>query len=161
MGEQLKLLIKRAIDVIQSLLILIPPLVVDCSPHPDMKSGAYGEKVVGFTSADYVTTQSALFYSYKEESVAKYGECLSTASIRKDLFPGFISGAPIPKQYSALSIIQRLDKETQTDYDVDYATTQTTRPRKLISTRVITPQRKNGNRNGDIYGESPREIVSL
>ena len=136
MGKQLEFLIERAMEVIQSLLILVPPLVVDCSFHPDIDSGAYpGRKVVGSTSADYVTTQSALFYSYREETVARQGEFSSTAYIREDLFPGFLSGAVIPKQYSALSIIQRLDEETETDYDVDY------------TTRVITPQRKNGNRN--------------
>ena len=82
MGEQLKLLIKQAKDVIQSLLIHVPPLVVDCSPHPDINSGAYpGKKVAGLEAEKYVTTQSALFYSYKGQSVAKTGELSSIASI--------------------------------------------------------------------------------
>ena len=62
-----------------------------------------------------------MFYSYKGES-AKPGEFTHTAAIRKNLFPGFMSDAVIPKQYSPLSIIQTLDKETQTNYDVDYTT---------------------------------------
>ena len=82
MGEQLESLIERAMEVIQSLLILVPPLVVDCSPHPDIDSGAYpGKKVAGFTLADYVTTQSALFYSYREEAVARHGDFSSMSYI--------------------------------------------------------------------------------
>ena len=91
MGKQLESLIKRAMEVIQSLLILVPPLVVDCSSHPDIVSGAYpGKKVAGFTSAHYVTTQSALFYSYEGESEARTGEFSSTTSIREDVLSKFL-----------------------------------------------------------------------
>ena len=90
MGEELKLLIKQAIDVIQSLVIHVPPLVVDCSPHPDINSGAYpGKKVAGLEAEKYVTTQSALFYSYKGQLVARTGELSPIASISKDVLAQF------------------------------------------------------------------------
>ena len=81
MGTEIEMLIKQSMKIIQSLLILVPPLVVDCFPNPDICSGAYGKNVVSFNAADYVTTRSALFFSYQGESVAKDGECLSIASI--------------------------------------------------------------------------------
>ena len=94
MDKPLKSLIKQAMEVIQSLLILVPPLVVDCSFHPDIDSGAYpGRKGSGFTSADYVTTQSALFYSYEGESEAKPGEFTPTDSIRKNFLSQFSSSS--------------------------------------------------------------------
>ena len=66
-GEQLKVVINEAAKTIQSLLIQAPPLVMDCS-----------------ISEDRVTKRSTLFYSYKGES-ARTGECVSIASIRKDV----------------------------------------------------------------------------
>ena len=90
--EELKLLIKQAIDVIQSLVIHVPPLVVDCSPHPDINSGAYpGKKVAGLEAEKYVTTQSALFYSYKGQLVARTGELSPIASISKAVLAQFWS----------------------------------------------------------------------
>ena len=65
-GEQLKVVIKKATEAIYSLLIRSPPLVMDCS-----------------ISEDRVTKQSTLFYSYKGES-ARTGQCVSIASIRKE-----------------------------------------------------------------------------
>ena len=90
MDQQLKLLIKLAIEVIQSLVIHVPPLVVDCFPHPDINSGAYNysrKKV--FVVENYITTQSALFYSYKGELPAKKGELSSKSSISNDIFAQF------------------------------------------------------------------------
>ena len=84
----MKLLIKLAIEVIQSLVIQVPPLVVDCFPHPDINSGAYyGKK--GVVVANYITTQSALFYSYKGELPAKKGELSSKASINNNILAQF------------------------------------------------------------------------
>ena len=85
-------LIKQVMEIIQSLLILVPPLVVDCCPNPDMCSGAYGKSAVSFNATEYVTTRSALFYSYQGESEAKYGAYSSIASINKlpvPVFPSF------------------------------------------------------------------------
>ena len=88
MDQQLKLLIKLAIEVIQSLVIQVPPLVVDCFPHPDINSGAYSRKK-GVVVANYITTQSALFNSYKGELSAKTGELSSKASISNDIYAQF------------------------------------------------------------------------
>ena len=81
--QNLELLIKEVVDTIQSFLTLVPPMVVDRS---DMKSGAYpGKKNAEPTSEHYVTTRSALFYSYKGESVAKTGQYASTFSINEEI----------------------------------------------------------------------------
>ena len=81
MGTKMETLIKQVMEIIQSLLILVPPLVVDCFPNPDICCGAYGKSVVSCNAEDYVTTRSALFYSYQGESVAKDGACLSISLI--------------------------------------------------------------------------------
>ena len=91
MGTEMKALIKQSIEIIQSLLILVPPLVVDCFPNPDICGGAYGKNVVSCNAADYATMRSALFYSYKGELVAKYGECSSIDSITKLPVPIYLN----------------------------------------------------------------------
>ena len=73
--QKLEVLIKQTMETIQSLLILVPPMVVDCCPYPDMESRAYpAKKAGGSTLERCVTTQSALFYSYQGELVARPGE---------------------------------------------------------------------------------------
>ena len=90
MGEQLKSLIKRAMEIIQSLLVLVPPLVVDCSPNPDLDSGAYPGKMTPGTKAQhYLTTQSALFNSYEGKVEAKLGEFSSIASFSEEILTQF------------------------------------------------------------------------
>ena len=83
--RQLHLVIKQAMEIIQSFLTLLPPMVVDCYPYPDLDSGAYPGKKIAGSVEDCVTTLSALFYSCEGESVARTGEYASTASIRKDV----------------------------------------------------------------------------
>ena len=90
--HQLHLVIKQAIEIIQSFLTLLPPMVVDCYPCPDLDSGAYPGKKIAGSAEDCVTTLSALFYSCEGESVAKTGEYTSTASIRKDVRTQMFSG---------------------------------------------------------------------
>ena len=90
MGKKLELLIKQAMEIIKSLLIPVPPLVVDCFPNPDIDSGAYPEKMIPGTKAqDYLTTQSALFYSYEGKVEAKLGECSSIASFSDEFLTQF------------------------------------------------------------------------
>ena len=84
--QNLESLIKEAVDIIQSFLTLVPPMVVDRCRYPDMKSGAYpGKKDAKHTSEHYVTTRSALFYSYKGESVARTGQYAFTSSINEKI----------------------------------------------------------------------------
>lgn len=87
--EQLQSLIKQAMEIVQPFLILVPPMVVDCSPYPDLESGEYGKKVTGCTSTDYAPTQSALFYSYKGESVARVGNYVPIHDIRDNVHAQF------------------------------------------------------------------------
>ena len=88
--EQLQSLIKQAIEIMQSFLILVPPMVVDCSAHPDLESGDYTvKKVTGCKSTDYAPTQSALFYSYKGESVARVGNYVPIRDIRDNVHAQF------------------------------------------------------------------------
>ena len=90
-------LIKQVMDIIQSLLILVPPLVVDCCPNPDMCSEAYGKCARSFNATEYVTTRSALFYSYQGKSVAKYGDYSSIAFINELSMPVFPSFDEVEK----------------------------------------------------------------
>ena len=88
--EQLQSLIKQAIEIMQSFLILVPPMVVDCSAHPDLESGDYTvKKVTGCKSTDYAPTQSALFYSYKGESVCRPGSYVPIRDIRDTVHAQF------------------------------------------------------------------------
>ena len=87
MGEQLKSLIKQAMEIIQSLLVLVPPLVVDCSRNPDLDSGAYPGKMT--PGQHYLTTQSALFNSYEGEVEATTGEFSSIASFSEEVLTQF------------------------------------------------------------------------
>ena len=87
MGEQFKSLIKQAMEIIQSLLVLVPPLVVDCSRNPDLDSGAYPSKMT--PGHHYLTTQSALFNSYEGEVEATTGEFSSIASFREEILTQF------------------------------------------------------------------------
>ena len=84
-NQKLQLLIKQVVENIQSFLTLVPPMVVDCSLHPDLESGAYSLKeAAGSTLEQCVTTQSALFYSYQGEAIASCGEYAFIAN-RKDI----------------------------------------------------------------------------
>ena len=75
MGEQLESIIKHSTEIMQSLLVLNPPLVVDCSLiKPRKESGE-----------DYVITRSALFYSYSGDLEAKKGDYAPIGSIRKEM----------------------------------------------------------------------------
>ena len=102
--QNLELLIKEAVDIIQSFLTLVPPMVVDKSLYPDMKSGAYpGKKNAEPTSEHYVTTRSALFYSYKGESVARTGQYASTSSIKEEILTQTADYAHTSVQRNSLS----------------------------------------------------------
>ena len=90
-------LIKQVMEIIQSLLILVPPLVVDCCPNPDMCSEAYGKCARSFNATEYVTTRSALFYSYQGKSVAKYGDYSSIDFINELSMPVFPSFDEVEK----------------------------------------------------------------
>ena len=77
MGEKLELMIKHSTEIMQSLLVLNPPLVVDCSlikhnPHKEL---------VG----DCVITQASLFYTYSGDYEAKKGSYAPIGSIRKEM----------------------------------------------------------------------------
>ena len=72
MGKQLESIIKHSTEIMQSLLVLNPPLVVDCSLIKPCKE-------------DYVITQSALFYSYSGDLEAKKGHYAPIGSIRKEM----------------------------------------------------------------------------
>ena len=77
-------------EIIQSLLVLVPPLVVDCSPNPDLDSGAYPGKMTPGTKAQhYLITQSALFNSYEGKVEAKPGEFSSIASFSEECLTKF------------------------------------------------------------------------
>ena len=111
--RQLHLVIKQAMEIIQSFLTLVPPMVVDCYPFPDLESGAYlGKKIAG-SAEDCVTTLSALFYSCEGESVAKIGEYASTASIRKDVLTQMFSA-----RYPLTSLHENRKESTHTLYKV-------------------------------------------
>ena len=104
----------------------------------------------GFLSGGAIPKQYSPFSIFQtwDKTTQTDGDVIHTSThTRKDLFPGFISGTAIHTQYSPFSIIQTCNKTTQTDSDVIHTSTYTTLPRKLISTRVITPQRINDNRN--------------
>ena len=81
-NQKLQLLIKKVMENIQSFLTVVPPMVVDCSLHPDLESGAYSPKEAALEQC--VTTQSALFYSYQGEAIASCGEYAFIAN-RKDI----------------------------------------------------------------------------
>ena len=86
--QKLEVLIKQTMETIQSLLILVPPMVVDCCPYPDMESRAYpAKKAGGSTSERCVTIRSALFYSYQGESAARHGEYGSISNESHAQFP--------------------------------------------------------------------------
>ena len=139
MGEELKLLIKQAIDVIQSLVNHVPPLVVDCSPHPDINSGAYpGKKVAGLEAEKYVTTQSALFYSYKGQLVARTGELSSIASIStsKDALAQFWSGFRSENEGKLLKSQFQIEEKSSSEKDHAKATNNSQEETRLLKKDV-------------------------
>ena len=92
--EQLKGLISKATETIQSLLISAPPLVVDFTCHPDKRQlpqlqATSAKKNSESTSELCVSIQSTLFYSYLGETVAKQGEY---AWIKKEFLARVLPG---------------------------------------------------------------------
>ena len=169
--EELKLLIKQAIDVIQSLVNHVPPLVVDCSPHPDINSGAYpGKKVAGLEAEKYVTTQSALFYSYKGQSVAKTGELSPIASISKDVLGQYMRinlHAPLQAKRDVNTAIlsasemcinaRSFSKQTQTDISQNSIGTQFPLKQDLLK-KPLHPVRKGRYNDPPTQTKSAKKI---